>query len=259
MPYFIDTHCHLSADAFDKTRAQIIQNAQQVGVKWQLIVATHSSNFEKVLAISQQFQGIFPALGLHPYWIAEHQEQDLLILEHYLKKTNNIVAIGECGLDLWIDHPELTKQQIIFEQQCEMAQYYDLPLIIHARKAVDLVIKTLNKYPQTKGIVHSFSGSLQQAEKLIAKDFLLGFGGAMTYERANRLRHLVQELPASAIVIETDSPDQKHAGCHRAYHEPQDLIFIAQEVAKLRNQSLEDIANINTENIQRIFEKITIT
>lgn len=256
---FIDTHCHLDARAFDENRAQIVQTAQDYGVKWQIVPSTNYAAFDKTLAVCEQFHGVFPALGLHPYWISEHQESDLIALDSHLQKNPKIVAIGECGLDLWMENADINKQQYFFESQCAMAEKYDLPLIMHARKALDLLTSILSKYPKTQGIVHSFSGSLQQAQKLIERGFLLGFGGAMTYERAQRLRKLVQELPAYAIVIETDSPDQGHVNCKNRPHEPKDLIFIAQEIANLRTQSLAEIATINTENIQRIFKRISIS
>ncbi len=251
MRVLIDTHCHLDDPIFDADRTQVIDFAQQNNVIIQIIPAVDVCSWGRIKKNCNQFKGLFPAYGLHPCY--EHQPHDIHALEGWLSQEKP-VAVGECGLDYFISNADRIQQQWFFERQLSLAQTFDLPVIIHARRAVDDVIKNINKFKKLRGVVHSFVGSEQQAKQLIKKGFLLGFGGTITYPRANRLRKLIQMLPLETLVLETDAPDQPLCGKQGQRNEPAYLIDILQTVAQLRQTDPEIIAQTVSQNTLQLFK-----
>lgn len=247
----IDSHSHIDDPSFDEDRAQVLQNAQQMGVQQQIIPAIYAKQWNRQRQICQQFENLYPAYGLHPCYA--HQPTDIDALETWLSHEKPI-AIGECGLDFFISNADRVQQQWFFERQLALAQQTQLPIIIHARRSVDNVIQTIRKYKQIRGVVHSFSGSLQQAQQLINLGFLLGFGGTITYPRANRLRHLIQILPLDSILLETDAPDQPLCGKQGQRNEPTFLPLILQTIAELRQISPETLENHFYQNTLQLFK-----
>ncbi|MEY3220642.1 MAG: hypothetical protein RIT27_1999 [Pseudomonadota bacterium] len=247
----IDSHCHFDDPSFDADRAQSLQNAQQAGVWRQIVPAIDAQQWTRVRQICQQFSGLYPAYGLHPCYA--HQPQDISALETWLSREKP-VAIGECGLDYFIPNANRLQQQWFFERQLAIAQNAQLPIIIHARRSVDDVIKNINQFKQLRGVVHSFVGSLQQAQRLIDRGFLLGFGGTITYPRANRLRQLIQILPLESILLETDAPDQPLFGKQGQRNEPAFLPIILNTIAELRQTSPEIIAHTIYQNTIKLFQ-----
>lgn len=248
----IDSHCHFDDTCFDSDRESAYQRALAVGVKRQIVPSIKSDWWPRVRRICGQYQGLYPAYGMHPMFLSDHRPQDIVALEQWVRDESP-VAIGECGLDFFIEHPDRKGQQCFFEAQLELAREHGLPVIIHARRAVEEVVNTLRHYPGIRGVLHSFSGSEQQAHRLIELGFLMSFGGPITYLRAKRLRQLVSNLPLEAIMLETDSPDQPDAENRGKRNEPARLGLVLEAVSTLRQESLEKIAAVTTHNAQELF------
>lgn len=256
MSYLIDTHCHFDFEQFDNNRAEIWQACLDNNIKALFIPSVKAASFERTLRVCVQHPSWFPMLGLHPYFIEQHAQQDLATLEQYLhQQQQDIIAVGEIGLDFYEGRASQDKQIQLFKAQLKLAQAFDKPVVIHSRKANDEVLKLLNDLSfEQGGIIHAFSGSMQQAERLIDKGFMLGFGGAVTYERALRLRKLVQDLPLSAISFETDSPDMPPSflAAGIANH-PSNLAKIVELIAQLRGQPKEELIATHHMSIKALF------
>ncbi len=248
----IDSHCHFDDPRFNPDRDSLYRRARDAGVSTQIVPAVTRNNWERVKQTCERYPGLHPAYGLHPMFMAAHGGGDPAALADWLERES-AVAVGECGLDFFIDDPCREEQLQLFEQQVSLARRLDLPLIIHARKAVEQVIDILRRYPGSRGVLHSFSGSQQQALRLMELGFLMSFGGAVTYQRATRLQRLVAELPLDHIMLETDAPDQPDAGIRGQRNEPARLSVIASAIAELRGESADEIARTTSSNTERLF------
>lgn len=247
----IDSHSHFDDESFTADREAAWQRAQQLDVKVQIVPAVSAKGWQHLAAVCAHYPGLYPAFGLHPIYLAEHKVEHLQQLVQYLQSPA-VVAVGECGLDYFIADLDRAQQLYFFIAQLKLAQQFDLPVIIHARRAVDEVIKWLRRY-QCRGVVHSFSGSEQQANQLLNLGFYLSFGGTITYPRAHRLRQLVQILPLERILLETDAPDQPLCGRQGQRNEPSYLPEVLNSLAELRQQSQELIAATTTQNVINLF------
>jgi TatD DNase family protein len=272
MTVWIDTHCHLDASEFDGTAGLLRARAASCGVVHCVIPAVHPANFDAVESLANA-GGDSYALGIHPLYVKDAQEADLALLEAALNrriKDERLVAVGEIGLDYFV--PELCtsplreKQEHFYRAQLELARRFELPVILHVRRSVDRVLKHLRdtctgKFSNApwRGIAHAFNGSAVQAGEFTKLGFKLGFGGAVTFERALQLRRLATDLPLDALVMETDSPDiapkwlyksmaERQAGEKQTPNEPAQLPQIAQVVADLRGISAAELANATTAN-----------
>lgn len=253
---FIDTHCHLDAAEFGDSQTALVEAAQAAGVGRIVVPSVASANFEAVRRLCERFPACAPAYGIHPMYTGAAAPSDLDILRGYLRE-HHPAAIGEIGLDFFIEPHDRARQEYFFAAQLKLAREFDLPVLLHTRRAQDTVLKHLRQFygsggPSTSlrtGIAHAFSGSLQQAEEFIGLGFKLGFGGAMTYPRATRLRELAATLPLDSIVLETDAPDIAPDFLERgAPNKPEYLPRIAQTLADLRGMTLEEIAAATTAN-----------
>ncbi len=229
----IDTHCHLDASEFDADRDAVVARALQAGLTGIIVPAVTANNFGAVREVCAHHPQCFPALGLHPVYAMQHQEGDLVTLKVAIQ-DESVVAIGEIGLDAWDKSVGLERQKHFFAAQLKLARDRDLPVLLHARHAVDEVTGMLRRFGVRRGIVHAFNGSRQQADKLINMGFKLGFGGAMTYPRALNLRRLAAQLPLESLVLETDAPDMSPVWAHGQRNLPEYLPGIAKEIAALR-------------------------
>lgn len=257
----IDTHCHLDAAEFDDDRDEVVRQALKLGVSGIVIPAVARDNFDKVIALCAQHKSCVYALGIHPMYVDGASESDLAILKTCVQE-NRPVAIGEIGLDYYVHtpktHPEhIARQRYFFEEQLKIAKEFDLPVLLHVRSAIDDVLKYLRRYEVAGGIAHAFNGSFQQAEQFIALGFKLGFGGAMTYSRALKLRELAARLPLDAIVLETDAPDipPEWLGKGRR-NSPLELPEIAQVLADLRGVNVAQVLDITGANALKVMPKI---
>ncbi len=265
---WIDTHCHLDAAEFAHDLAAVRARAAQAGVLHCVIPAVQRSNWPTVRELAHQ-HGDSYALGIHPLYVPQATPDDLDALRAELanhRTDPRLVAVGEIGLDFF--EPALCTealrawQEQVLRQQLVLAREFDLPVIVHVRRSVDRVLKYLyavRPHGGWRGIAHAFNGSDAQARRCMAAGLKLGFGGAMTFERAHQLRHLASTVPDTAWVLETDAPDipphwlyvdaqARAAGALQGRNEPAQLVRIAQTLAQLRGQTVAQVAQQNAQN-----------
>lgn len=248
----VDSHCHLDAGEFDRDRDDVIARARAAGITRQVVPAIHAAGWPKLREICAGTHGLFPAYGLHPMFLAEHLPEHLAQLRRWIERERP-VAVGECGLDYFVEDLDHDTQQRYFEGQLALAREYDLPVIVHARRAVDAVVASIRSVGKLRGVVHSWSGSWQQAGQLWDLGFVLGVGGPVTYERANRLRKLVASMPLEYLLLETDAPDQPDSEHRGKRNEPALLRTVCETIADLRGVPPEEIARATSANAERLF------
>ena len=248
----IDSHCHLDAAEFDADRAQVIERARQVGVTRQVVPAVDAAEWPKLREVCAADAGLHAAYGLHPMYLAAHRDEHLSQLREWIEREQP-VAVGECGLDYFVEGLDRDLQHHYFENQLQLAREYDLPVIVHARRAVDDVIAAVRRIGGLRGVVHSYSGSEEQARQLWKSGFLLGLGGPTTYDRANRLRRLAATMPIEYLLLETDAPDQPDAGIRGQRNEPARLATVCEVIAGLRGIAADELAAATSANAQRLF------
>jgi TatD DNase family protein len=248
----IDSHCHLDADDFSAELEQVLARARSVGVHDIILPGISARLWPRLRQVAARVRWAHAAYGLHPMYLAEHRDADLQSLAYWVEREQS-VAIGECGLDYYLPELDRRQQTELFVAQIRLAKALDLPLIIHARRAVDDVLQQLRRHGGVRGVVHSFAGSLQQAQQLFDLGFLLGIGGPVTYQRARRLRRVVQQMPDEALLLETDAPDQPGCAHRGERNEPAYLAEVLDVVAELRNRDRADMAAITTRNARRLF------
>jgi len=243
----IDTHCHIDVEAFDADRDLVLKHSREQGVTRLVVPAVDAAHWSSLLDLCREKNGLYPALGLHPVYLESHKAEHLPALERVVEK-HRPVAVGEIGLDYFVRGLDHERQQRLFEAQLEIARNSDLPVILHVRKAHDRVLSTLRRIRVKGGTAHAFNGSLQQAQQYLDLGFKLGFGGMLTYERSNKIRGLARQLPADAIVLETDAPDMAVSVHHGERNSPEYLPYCLQSLAEVRNELPEDLARQTTEN-----------
>ena len=258
---WIDSHCHMDNALLYLNSEKVISASVTEGVDRIIIPAVNKENFDKVIKMAGKYKQCVYALGLHPMYLNSFEDSDLELLEYYLL-NNNSVAVGEIGIDLFVQKNNQTLQENVFLSQLKIAKKFDLPVIMHVRGAIDLVLKNLRKIKVRGGIAHAFNGSFQQADQLIELGFKLGFGGAMTYPRAKHIQALAKGLPIEAIVLETDSPDMPPAWLDNGEsNQPKELGKIAEFFCHLRGlepSKTADIIRVNTiEAIPKLGELCT--
>ncbi len=262
---WIDSHSHLDAPEFAADRDAVRAAARAAGVTSCVIPAVEASNFDTVRLLAHQY-GDFYALGIHPMYTPQAAEADLLTLDAQLQQHRSdprLVAVGEIGIDGFVPGLDMARQQMFYKAQLKLAQQHDLPVILHVRRSADLLLQGLRQTSVKGGIAHAFNGSLQQAQMFVDLGFKLGFGGALTYERALQLRRLATVLPLDALVLETDSPDipphwlyvtaqQREAGVAQGRNTPDQVPRIAQLLADLRGVSVGEVREVTTTNVKRV-------
>ena len=271
---FIDTHVHLDAHEFVNDHEAVRLRATKFGVSQCVIPAVEAANFSVVRDLAHRYQDAY-ALGIHPLYTPQASPEDLSQLDATLTAQSNdprLIAVGEIGLDRFVpelNSPDaLAKQEFFYHQQLRLAQKHQLPVILHVRRSADLLLKGLRTTSVAGGIAHAFNGSLQQAQTFIDLGFKLGFGGALTYDRALQLRRLASELPLSAIVLETDAPDipphwlytpaeKRTEGHPQGRNEPAELPRIAQMLADLRGIPIQEVARVTTQNAKEALPKLS--
>jgi len=246
----IDTHCHLDAAEFDGDRDAAISAATAAGVSAIIVPSVHPENIGAVRQCSVRYPTCRPAYGIHPLYV-DRAGSDFLVqlrrhLETELAGAHPPVAIGEIGLDYFVPGIDAARQEEVFAGQLRLARDFDLPVLLHVRRAVDAVLKQLRRFGVRSGIAHAFNGSRQQADEFIGLGFRLGFGGAMT----------AASLPLEAIVLETDAPDIPPAWLAGGRNQPAELARIAAELAALRGMEVSAVACATTQNATALFPQL---
>ncbi len=246
-----DTHSHIDVDGFDEDRKDVIDRAREAGVLEQLVPAIEYATWPALRQVCSENEGLHAIYGLHPLFLSSHRPEHLERLREWIERERPL-AIGECGLDFLDPGLDRDLQQALFSAHVGLGREFDLPLVIHARRAVDAVILHLKGTPGIRGIVHSFAGSADQARALHKLGILIGIGGPVTYPRARRLRSIVATMPLEQLVLETDSPDQPLCGRQGQRNEPSLLADVLASVAELRGESPEDLAAATTRNAREL-------
>ncbi len=248
----IDTHCHIDAATFDADRDAVLDHCQALGVRRLVVPGYVARHWDRLFAVCDAHPGLFPAPGLHPMYTAGHRRGELGRLERLLAERE-VVAIGEIGLDYFIDDPDYAAQQHYLEAQIAIAKAAGLPLLLHIRKAQDLVTKALRDahFPHG-GIAHAFNGSLQQAQKLTELGFKIAAGGALTFDGAKRIGRMIRALPLADLVLETDAPDIPPQGHQGQRNSPENLPLVLQALARVRGESAAEVARITTANAEAV-------
>jgi TatD DNase family protein len=249
-PAIVDTHCHLDCDAFDQDRFTVLERARAAGLVGLVIPAVERAGWEALLDLCRSSTVLFPALGLHPVYLHRHLDADLPALERALGE-GGLVAVGEIGLDFFVSGLDRARQQEIFAAQLACARAADLPVILHVRKAHAEVLAALAATPVKGGIVHAFSGGIEEARRYIDLGFSLGFGGMLTFERSTRLRGLAGRLPLESLVLETDAPDLTVASHQGSRNSPEYLPEVLAALAEVRGEDPALIAAATTANACR--------
>ena len=253
---YIDSHCHLDAADFNGQQNAIVREAQAAGVHALVIPAIEYANFETVKTLCLKYPNCAPAYGIHPMYTDRAKLADLDALRGFLSQPDAL-AVGEIGLDFFVKNYDRTVQEFYFSEQLKLAREFDLPVLLHSRRAVDVILKHLRQIRVRGGIAHAFNGSRQQADEFIKLGFKLGFGGAMTYPRATRLRELATLLPLDSLVLETDAPDIPPDFLQRGLpNKPEYLPRIAQTLADLRSIPVAEIARATTANARAVLPKL---
>ncbi|MYN14646.1 TatD family deoxyribonuclease [Pusillimonas sp. TS35] len=264
----IDTHCHLDAAEFNADRDAVLHRAQLRGVAGIVIPAIGRVNFDAVRVLAHAFDGGSYALGIHPVCIPQARLEDLDLLALRVEQAladRRFVAIGEIGLDFFIpalrENDMARKQEDFYAAQLALAQRHGLPVLLHVRRSQDQILKHLRRVSGVGGIAHAFNGSFQQAGHFIDQGFALGLGGAMTFPRSLQIRRLAAQLPADALVLETDAPDIPPAwlgapGASRARNEPAEVSGVADALAELRGTGRDDIITQTGQNACRVLPRL---
>jgi TatD DNase family protein len=264
----IDSHCHLDAAEFDVDRDEVLLKAGGVGVRCIVNPAVEVGNFATVASLSAstlpqaglgQKPYVFYALGIHPIYVQRAKPSDVDFLRKAVALAMSdplFIGIGEIGLDGFVPGLDQEAQNHFFIEQLKIAKEFDLPVIMHVRKAQDGVLKQLRRFKPSSAIAHAFNGSEQQAKTFIDLNCVLGFGGAMTFTRALQIRRLAQALPLEALAVETDSPDISPAWLHPKRNEPMQVMQIANTLASLRDVSSSLIHTQTDANIARVLPRL---
>jgi len=251
----IDSHCHLDAAEFDADRDAVQAAALAAGVGRIVVPGGAVDAFAKLKTSVARYPGCFAAYGIHPLYVMQAADADLDVLRRWLQ-TEKPVAVGEIGLDFYVDGIDPARQESFFVEQLKLARDFGLPVILHVRRAVDQVLKQLRRIRVAGGIAHAFNGSRQQADEFIKLGFKLGFGGAMTYAGSTRIRALAAALPLDSIVLETDAPDMAPAWLNGGRNSPVELPRIAAVLAELRGLPVPEIGERTTANAQAALPRI---
>ena len=261
MAQMIDTHCHLNFDTFDNIRDAVIDSAAQVGVTRIIIPAVDVESTPSAIELTQQYEGIFAAVGVHPNSTADFSADTIAQLEQQAQQAK-IIAVGEIGLDYYWDKSPKDKQRAAFEAQLELATKLELPVIIHNRDASEDVMTVLeqwvknipNSLKQRPGVLHSFSAPPEIAERALAIGFYLGFTGPITFKKAEDLRKIARTVPMDKILVETDAPFLTPEPFRGKFpNKPEYIPHIVDRLAALKNISTDEMARITTENAVRLF------
>lgn len=251
-PRLVDSHVHLDDTAFAIDRDAVIERADQAGVDAMVIPGVDAESWPRIKALCAKHSHLHPAFGLHPMFLRKHVPEHVDALSSWLDEEN-VVAVGEIGLDFHVEDLDRELQREFFQRQLQLARQRDLPVIVHARGALEEVSLTLRRTGGLRGVVHSFSGSAQQAQQLWDIGFHLGIGGPVTYPRAQRLRRIVAQMPIEFLLLESDAPDQPDAAHRGERNEPARVADILQCIAALRGETEAHVAAATSANARRLF------
>ncbi|WON77597.1 TatD family hydrolase [Serratia sp. UGAL515B_01] len=252
---FADTHCHFDFPPFTGHETESLALAAQAGVQQIIVPAVTVDRFENVIKLAGEYAPLFAALGLHPLYISQHRDEQLEQLADFLAmRPEKLVAVGEIGLDLYMDDPQFVRQQMLLKAQLMLAKRYDLPVILHSRRSHDQLAALLRQADvPRRGVVHGFAGSLAQAQTFIRLGYAIGVGGTISYERAQKTRRVMAQLPLRSLLLETDAPDMPLAGYQGQPNRPERAAEVFKILCQFRPEPPDEIADSLLQNAQALF------
>ncbi len=253
----IDTHTHLDFDDFDADRQAVLSRCKQLGVERMVVLGVYQRNLRRVWDLALSESSVYAALGLHPIYLDQHRPEHLDELGDWLARLAGhpkLCAIGEIGLDYYVESLDRQQQQTVFNSQLQLAADFNLPVLLHVRRSHADTIATLKRFRlKRSGIVHAFAGSLEEAREYLKLGFKLGLGGAATWPQALRMHRVIAQLPLDGVVLETDSPDMAPAMYPNQRNSPEHLPDICAALASLMHICAERLARISTDNARAVF------
>ncbi|MBG9756046.1 TatD family hydrolase [Lysinibacillus sp. fkY74-1] len=251
---FIDTHVHLNADQYEEDLQEVINRALEAKVEKMVVIGFDRKTIERTMELIEQFDFIYGVIGWHPVDAIDCTQEDLEWIEE-LAAHPKIVGIGETGLDYYWDKSPKDVQQVIFRKQIQLAQKINLPIIIHNRDATGDVVKILREENAASvgGVMHCFSGSVETARECIAMNFMISLGGPVTFKNARLPKEVATEIPLEHLMIETDAPYLAPHPYRGKRNEPAFVPLVAEEIARLKGLTIEEIAQATTDNAKNFF------
>jgi TatD DNase family protein len=253
----IDSHTHLDFPDFDEDRQALLAESRALGVRRMVVLGVYQANWQRVWELVQSDPDLHAAFGLHPVYLDDHRPEDLQALADWLTRLaghRQLCAVGEIGLDYFIETLDRERQQALFDAQLQLAADFNLPALIHVRRSHAAVIATLKRFRLKRaGIIHAFAGSKEEAHEYIKLGFKLGLGGAATWPQALRMHRVLANLPLASVVLETDSPDMAPAMFPGQRNSPAHLPAICAALAQIMAISPEQLATASTANACELF------
>jgi TatD DNase family protein len=253
----IDTHTHLDFDDFEADRDAVLASSQQLGVERVVVLGVYQRNLQRVWDLALNQPSVYAAFGLHPVFLEEHQPEHVQELRDWLTRLAGhpkLCAVGEIGLDYYIESPDRPRQLALLEQQLQLAADFNLPALLHVRRSHADTIAALKRFRLArKGVVHAFAGSREEAREYIKLGFKLGLGGAATWPQALRMHRVIADLPLDSVVLETDSPDMAPAMFPGVRNSPEHLPAICAAIAQLMNITPDTLAAASSANACEVF------
>ncbi len=252
----VDSHCHLDFPDFEGKQAEIVQQAEALDVRYMQTICTHMSKFPQVLKVAEGFGNMGCSVGIHPHEVQDEKTSvdELVRLAQHPK----VIGVGETGLDYFYEHSPREQQQESFRIHIQAARELGLPVIVHTRDADEDTIRILQDEMQRgvfKGVIHCFSSSLELAQKSMEMGLYISISGIVTFKKAVELQEHVKEIPLEKMLVETDSPFLAPIPFRGKTNQPGYTRYVAQKVAELKDEPLEDVAKITTENFFSLFDK----
>lgn len=253
VPRLIDSHCHLDFEVFDNDRREVLQRASDNNISDIIIPGTERIYWNRITMLCESNARLHACYGIHPYRVERHSTQDIEALEKYIEK-HPPVALGECGLDYRTNQADRKLQMFFFEAQLAMAARHNLPVVVHSVKATEVVIQTIKKFNGLCGMIHSYSGSYEQAKQLIALNFYISFSASITHEKASKITAVARDIPLTSVLLETDAPDQPDASHANGRNEPAYLIHTLDALSIIRHESKQRIIEQTEFNAKKLFK-----
>ena len=248
----VDVHAHLTDQKFDDVE-QVVLNAEENGVGKIICSAYNLLSSQQAVDLSKRFNQVYANVGIHPENVEEWSEETIKNLEN-LSKNSKIVAIGEIGLDYYWRQDTKEKQKQIFVDQINLANKLNLPIVVHSREAMGDTIEILkNNRPNKESLLHCYSGSVESAKILMDLGFSFSFGGVVTFSNAKTAVEVVKSLPIEKILLETDCPYLTPVPFRGKRNEPKNVVYVADMIARIKNMTIEEVAEKTTENAKRLF------
>jgi TatD DNase family protein len=252
---YIDTHVHLNAEQYNEDLQDVIDRALEAGVHQMVVIGFDQKTIKRAIELAEEYEFIYAVVGWHPVDAIDCTEEDLQWIEE-LASHPKIVAIGETGLDYHWDKSPKEIQQEVFRKQIQLAQRVKLPLVIHNRDATEDVIRILQEEhaEKTGGVMHCFGGSVETAKTCIDMNFMISLGGPVTFKNAKKPKEVATDIPLEWLMIETDAPYLSPHPHRGKRNEPGLVPLVAEEIARLKDIPLEEVARVTTENAKHFYK-----